>query len=549
MRAIGWLFAVIGAVVLLGYLVGMSLVWTHLLEELPWWVHVTGGSGAACIGLWLFLDWGSLSDLGKDQTVGQAFMAGVTLLVSLLILIAANWVGVRFDKRWDLTQTKRYSLSPQSVEVTKALDREVTVLGFFVKGSPEEGNFLELMKGYTEQSTLLKLELHDPYVDAWAVEQEGITSPSGTAIFRLGEAEQRVEYDFDEEAVTNALIKLASSKTHAVCSITGHGEGAADDSYQPSGMGALFGRMQKQNYTVQSLALLDQAPTPESCEVLVLAGPQTELLPAELDRIAAYVAAGGNFVAMLNPLDAPLTAADMDRYGVKVGNDVVVEGDPYRQIAGGGPTWVLLSDDSFDAHAVTEGLRGQVVLPLARSVGKGAEVAGLTVQELAHSTDASWAETKLEQTGDEVAEPTEGEDIIGKVSMMVAVEVADPRAIPTTRAPAVSIDGAPTLGLPAAATTPSLPVAVGGRVLVFGDADFASNQFATSGVNSDLLMNGLAWMVDEAGQISIRPNEAKKGRLEVGVLSALLVSLVAMLGVPGLAVVGAVGTWMRRRRM
>ncbi|MBM4368286.1 MAG: hypothetical protein FJ102_18885, partial [Deltaproteobacteria bacterium] len=101
----------------------------------------------------------------------------------------------------------------------------------------------------------------------------------------------------------------------------------------------------------------------------------------------------------------------------------------------------------------------------------------------------------------------------------------------------------------AASAAPSLPVAAGGRVLVVGDADFASNQFATSGVNSDLLMNGLAWMVDETGQISIRPNEAKKGRLEVGVLSALLVSVVAMLGVPGLAVVGAVGTWMRRRRM
>ncbi|MBM4367936.1 MAG: GldG family protein, partial [Deltaproteobacteria bacterium] len=447
MRAIGWLFAVVGAVILLGYLAGMSLVWTHALEELPVWVHATGGAGAACIGLWLFLDWGSLSDLGKDQTVGQSFTAGITLLVGLAILVAANWVGVRFDKRWDLTQTKRYSLSPQSIDVTKALDREVAVLGFFVKGSPEEGNFLELMKGYTEQSTLLKLEMHDPYVDAWAVEQEGITSPSGTAIFKLGEAEQRVEYDFDEEAVTNALIKLTSSKTHSVCSITGHGEGKADDSYSPSGLGALFGRMQKQNYTVQSLALLDQAPTPDSCEVLVLPGPQTDLLPAELDRIAAYVAAGGNFVALLNPIDAPLTAADMSRYGVKLGNDVVVEGDPYRQIAGGGPTWVVLSEDSFDPHPITDDLRGQVVLPLARSVGKGPEVAGLKVQELARSTDASWAETKLDQTGDEVAEPTEGEDIIGKVPLMVAVEVADPRAIPTTLAPAAALDGAPSLGL------------------------------------------------------------------------------------------------------
>ncbi len=96
---------------------------------------------------------------------------------------------------------------------------------------------------------------------------------------------------------------------------------------------------------------------------------------------------------------------------------------------------------------------------------------------------------------------------------------------------------------------PEVAKNAGGKVVVVGDADFASNQFATLGINQDLFMNTVAWMADEANQISIRANEDKRGKLEIGVIQALVAALVALVGVPGLAAVGEVGTWMKRRRM
>ena len=549
MRAIGWLFAVLGAICTLVYLAGMSLVWTKLLDSMPTPFHAVGLGGLTCIGLWLFLDWGSLSNLGKDQTVGQSFTAGFILLLALSVAVGVNVVGLRYDHRWDLTENKKYSLSQQSIDIVAGLDREVKVIAFFVKGSPEESNFRELLRGYTEQSTLLKVEYHDPYSNPLLAEQEGIQSAAGVAIIRSDVSEQRVEFDFDEENLTNAIIKVTSSRSHTLCVVTGHGEGAADDTYEPTGYGTVFERLKKQNYNVQSIKLLDEPPRPESCEVLVLAGPQSDLVPAELDRVAAYVAAGGRLLALLNPIDAPGTAADMDRYGVKLGNDVIVEGDPYRQVAGGGPTWVVLDSASFSGHPITDKLKGPSILPLARSVSKGPEGAGLTVTELARTTDASWAETDLEQGEGEVAAPDEGIDIVGKVPAMVAVEVADPRAIPLARAPVADPSAVPGLALPTAEPAAVLPTAAGGRVVVIGDSDFASNQFANTGVNQDLLMNAVAWMVDETGQLSIRANEAKKGRLDVGVLQAFAAAAVGLLVVPGLAVMGAVGTYVRRRKL
>ena len=557
MRAIGWLLAVLGGLCCLVWFLAYGLVWSDVIAELPVAFHAIGGSGLLLIGGWLFLDWNSLKELGKDQTVGQAFTASFALLLGLAITVILNFLGYNWDYRKDLTTSKKYSLSDQSVEIATKLDREIEVQAFFVSGSPEASNFRELIQGYVEKTSLLKINYYDPYSDPLIAEKAGLTSASGTVILKAGEAEQRIEYDFNEEAITNALVKVTSTKSHTLCVVENHGEAAATDAGSPEGMGVVFGKLEKQNYTVRAVQLVAEQPTPESCEVLVLAGPKTDLLASEMDRVAAYVAGGGNLIALLNPIDAPLTAADMSRYGVRVANDVVVEPDPYRQIPGGGPTWVVLDPSSYAPHAITEKLNmGTAVLPLVRSVGKGAEIPGLTVTELARSTEAGWGETDLSGDPEKPSEPNEGE-LVGRVPLAVAVEVTDPAAVPVSMAPSPpaiapvpAAEGAPVLPtVTPVVPAPEVPKNAGGKVVVVGDADFASNQFATLGVNQDLFMNTVAWMADEANQISIRANEDKRGKLEIGVIQALVAALVALIGVPGLAAVGAVGTWMRRRQM
>jgi ABC-type uncharacterized transport system involved in gliding motility auxiliary subunit len=110
-------------------------------------------------------------------------------------------------------------------------------------------------------------------------------------------------------------------------------------------------------------------------------------------------------------------------------------------------------------------------------------------------------------------------------------------------APKVSLEA----GAPAAA-----PVAIsakpGGKVVVFGDSDFAGNQAVLAGTNQDLLLNTVAWMVGEDEQISVRSNEAGAGKLVVDVIGLFASGIVSLLVVPGLTIAGAIGTWLVRRR-
>lgn len=562
MKNLSWIAALLGVFVLTAYGLALSFIGqdakigmdaaSEVAVGLPGWVHPLGAAGALLLLAGVAGGWSQLKALGDDQTTGKLTTAAFAVALVFSVGIVLNIIAQRKDERWDLTATKRFTLAQQSIDIARALDREVQVVAFFPTGSPEEQNFRTLLENYQRESTLIKAEFHDPYDSPVLAEQYKITSTGGTVVVKVDQAEQRLEFDTSEQAFTNALLKATSGKTHTVCTVTGHGESEALDDQSPEGLGVAMGRLQGANYTQKSVNLLTDTVTPETCEVVILAGPRTELAPTERDRLAQYVTGGGGLLAMLEPMATPETAADFARYGIGVGKDVVIEADPNRQVQGGDPTFVLLDTTSVDAHPITAKLQGIMLMRTARSVAKAdVAVEGVDVLPLLHASAASWGETTIVD-GQVQAAPDEGQDRIGNVPLAVAAEVKDPSSVRTVTklavaasadAPKVSLE----TGAPAAA-----PVAIsakpGGKVVVFGDSDFAGNQAVLAGTNQDLLLNTVAWMVGEDEQISVRSNEAGAGKLVVDVIGLFASGIVSLLVVPGLTIAGAIGTWLVRRR-
>ncbi|MSP56113.1 MAG: hypothetical protein EXR69_10990 [Myxococcales bacterium] len=543
MRVVGGLLALFGLLCMLA----TGVAWMAFgFDKTPMLIHSVGGVGLFLIALWLVLDWKNLAAIGRDQTVGRAAMASLIVVVLAGIAVGINVVAFRYDKRWDLTKGQQFTLSEQSKELARGLDREVLVYAFFQSGSPQDSNFKNLMQGYVDETRLLKVEYHDPYSNPLLAEQMKIISASGTVIVKVGENQQRLESDFDEEAFTNALVKVKSDKSHSVCVVQGHGELDYTDDQSPNGLGVALQRLEGQNYKTSQLSLLDTQPEPATCEIVVVTGPRVELLPIERDRLARYAAAGGGLMVMLDPLQTPETAADMARYGLKIGNDVVVEGDPSRQVMANDATALGLDSMSWNAHPVTQKLTGLVVLSLARSVTKGDDIPGLNVQVIAHGSESGWGETQLTDP-EKPAQPDEGVDLIGNVGLIATIDISDPSALRTTsEALAVSPDAPAALTTaPTAIEAPALKA--GGKVMVFGDGDFASNLLILKVQNQDLFLNTAAWMVGEKDQLAVRANSAAKGKLELSELSVFGGGALGLLVIPGCCIAGMIGTWMLRR--
>jgi len=266
----------------------------------------------------------------------------------------------------------------------------------------------------------------------------------------------------------------------------------------------------------------------------VLAGPEKDLLPPAIDALRSYVAAGGKLLAMVEPElrgAAPALVALLAEWNLEAGRDLVLDVSGVGQVFGLGPAAPVA--DSYPYHEITRDFRVATVFATARSVSAGsASKPGVFAQNLVQTSARSWAETDLKNLQEPMPQPEEKK---GPISL---------GAVATVKAPAPAPP-------PGAAPTPTPEgeeaQAPEGRVVAFGDSDFATNQFLQISGNADFFLNTVAWLARDSELISIRPKEPEDHKLFLSPDQQRRVSWLALFVLPGLWVVLGVMNWWQRR--
>lgn len=589
MAKYSWVFLVLGllSLVVLASAGFVTAVAGGELGDLSKQLMLGSGSATlAFLGIFAWLDFQSLKSGASSRTFQYGLASLVTVFIAFGIATGGYLLSKDHDHRWDLTREKRFSISEKTLSVVGNLDKDVEIWAFFKSGSPEEERFKTLMEAYTQASPHVTVHYVDPLRQPRMAAKFTVTSEYGTVVMESGDSRQRLESDFSEEKTTAALIRLTAGNEHRICWSTGHGEADPDDDQSPQGLGFVVVKMEDQNYTVTKTNVLTtgidrRTGSGESpgCEALVIAAPQEDWLPIERERLAVYLAEGGRALILLEPDTVPDLAADLERYGVQVGNDVVLDPSPSNRMLGiDDPTHIVLSQDNYATHPITKPLKAVTLFGIARSAGgvKGAE--GLVIHDLITASDKSWGETVLDPTDPDAGVPNEGTDLVGNVPIMVAVEITDPSVLgvgmptppapapapadvetpegdapadvppadaPPADAPAPAPDLASLLGAGAAVPADFSPQA-GGRLVVVGDSDFASNRLVTIGNNQDLFVNSIAWLVEQEDQISEGP-EDESDTLTLNLIEEALLWLFSVFLVPGASVALAVLVRLRRQ--
>ena len=170
----------------------------------------------------------------------------------------------------------------------------------------------------------------------------------------------------------------------------------------------------------------------------------------------------------------------------------------------------------------------------ARFVAAVAEL-GLLLRDSPHRGSASWAETDLQALF--ASQPAEADESTGDKKGPISIAVAA-----TGSAAADSTTGA----AEKTAADPEAPKPQA-RVIVVGDSDFGANSYLGFQGNGDLFMNTIGWLTQQENLISIRPKEAADRRLSLTASQTYLVSLLALVVVPGVVFGTGVYSWWRRR--
>jgi ABC-type uncharacterized transport system involved in gliding motility auxiliary subunit len=479
--------------------------------------------GAVLVLAHLLLRYEEIAKALGARQIGYGSNLVVFTLVVLSILGVLNYLSARHSKRWDLTKNQRYSLSDQTKKILAGLKEDVNLTYFDASEGVARGQ--ERLKPFEAVAPKLKVS----YVDAKknparAREADVVSVP--TLLFERGSRKEKITTD-SEQDITNALIKVTRDAKKTVCFVEGEGERDIDDTGN-AGYSKAKGALTGSQYEVKKALLLREKNVPSDCTVLVVSGPQKDLIPESIDAIRGWVKAGGKTMIMVKPEfkeTYPNLTGLLKEWNIETAKDVVIDASGMGQMFGAGPLTPLAVH--YPYHEITKNFRLATVFNEARSVEAGkANVPGVSVGNLVETSEKSWAESDL--TLKEPIEFNQGKDRLGPISL---------GAVATIRAPEAKPDEGK-------ADQPK----VEGRVVALGDCDFASNALLTFQGNQDFFLNAVAWLAEDPDLISIRPKEPDDQRITgLSRGQEFLSFFLAIIFLPGAFLVLGVVQWWRRR--
>jgi len=452
----------------------------------------------------------------KARQTKYAAYAATYIAVVLAILATVNVLANRYDKSFDATSNKRYSLSDQTVKIVKGLKQDATITYFDrPRGFQTARDQLDL---YSNLSPKIHVKYVDPDKDPMVARAAGFKS-NGTAIVQVGLNKNEAK-SVTEEEITGALIRDLKNTTRTVCFVTGSGEHQIDDSAR-NGYSRLKDLLGKDNYSAKSIDLMQKAEVPGDCTVLVVAGPRGDYQQPQVDAIKKFVEDGGRALFLLDPplkmgrseiADNDALTGVLQDWGVTVDKDLILDLNPIGQLFGLGPQVALVS--SYDSHPIVSEMKGTTTgFPLSRSIDvkSGSKT---TVKKLFSSSESSLATSKLNSP---------------------SVDPSDPK---NKKGP---------MTVAAAGTYNTGKENSQGRFVVIGSSDWAANSFINFNGNRDLALNTMNWLSSDEDLISIRPKEPEDRRITMTNAQFRWVLISSQFLLPLIVIFAGVSVWWRRR--
>lgn len=250
------------------------------------------------------------------------FSGLVAILLSVLVLaiiVPVNIISNYYDKNFDMTPSKMYTLSNTTQKVVnEASDKDVQI--YFLWTLDELRDLPELLPLY---HTLKELDNYDniEVIDFMVDEDPKLVeslNPTGNlqisaadVIVKCGDTIKRVSSkkifpsDSDgvttyagEELITGAIKIVTGGNLPNIYFLTGHGEKSIDDSY------ATFANiLMSNNYATTELNLSEEDAVPDDAAIIFIPGPQSDISSSEKAKLLAYAEKGGSFAVFLPPVE------------------------------------------------------------------------------------------------------------------------------------------------------------------------------------------------------------------------------------------------------
>jgi ABC-type uncharacterized transport system involved in gliding motility auxiliary subunit len=488
----------------------------------------------------------------------RTFNLVVQAVLFVTLFLGLNYLAQNHPGRFDLTQQRRYSLSPETLSWLSTLKQPVRIIVTLPEDSDDpvisstladihgllreyafatEGNY-DSRSGHDGRVLVDYVDVYQRRADA---DQLGVKDPNVIVLIsgdkrrvvEIGElygVTDRERKDFrGERAITAAVLEVSSPKRKKIYFLAGHGEMQIDDVSPNRGLSALKDLLRERNFEVESLDVTTSRRVPDDAALIIAIDPQgiDEYVEEQLRQYLTNRA--GHMILMLAPQhEYGLHKLLLDDWGVLADDDLIYDPDPnYRGE----------NDDNiikwFTPHPITKTLQDynlslrfgptRSLRNFSASLG-----GGLTVETLAATSPTAWGERFPRSAGKRVFRSTV--DIKG-----------DPH-----------IDPKNSLGVIIAServgTRGNLDFSIPrGRLVVFGSADVVTNRRIGILGNQNVFLAAVNWAVDRDTQLNIPPRPIEQFQISLSAQQMVQLRYCLLLVLPGIAALMCLTVYWTRR--
>lgn len=514
----------------------------------PYWILGNLVLGILLLGAAVVMSLDSLRERvrsGGGRRIGKYGSSAIaSTVLGLVILGLLGFLSVRYSHRFDLSEAGVHTLSAQTTDLLEGLDEKVSITAFFLES--EAPAVRDLLDRYAYASDKIDLSFVDPNSAPGLVQELGLSTEDlakGVVRISLSSGEATTLTEFSEPAITNALLKLVKSTGKKVYFLAGHNEREIESAEPreqgfasgPDSWGRAADALVNETYEVESLILATMQDIPEDASAVVIAGPTRPLLDAELQALERYAERGGALFVAIDPRARTNLNGLLRNWGVELGDDVVVD----RALAVFGQATTPLAGEYDGHHPITKRLREPTLFPMVRSVQPDPRATG-NYTVLVKTGRESWAERDLDAWRNTGRAEFGPEDLPGPVPIAVAgtprvARETEPGEPDDASGQDPSADGSDAEAKP-------------GRLVVFGDSDFATNEFLDALRNRDLFVNSVNWLAGDIEQITIRPNVSRASSFQMSAAEGRFIQYLSLFVLPeAIAIIGVIVWWLRRK--
>ncbi len=478
----------------------------------------------------------SLWEKFQSRTVVYGGTSALAVLLVAGILVFVVLLGTRYSLRWDLTQDQSHSLSAVTRTLLKEVDKPLTLTVFFPEGHPERARARELLELFTRQNPQVSLRFLDPDRDPVRADEAGYRR-HGNVLLEI-EGRKHLAETFTEEPMSEALRRVLQKESKKIYFLTGHGERSGPREHR--GFKVAKKALENEGYKLADLNLLREGEVPKDAALVIIAAPQKDLLPNEVKALKEYLDRGGRLFILLEPFDNAGLKDFLAGYGVNLDNGMVFE---YNQLT---QDRAILSPivTQYGPHRITQDFTLFTIFPGPRPLFLNKEVKTVTLLPLVTTSPSSWEKLGKDWQKDwqKDKKPLYDQKHDRKGPFTVAALV-EPK---TDKQPAKS-DKKPAKPAEKPSEPKKSDKAPQAFLAVFGDADFAADEFFNQLGNGDLFLNTVNFLAAEEKQILIRKNDQKLEPLQLTGWQNLMIFFISVILLPLAMLAAGVSAYLRRR--